>query len=452
MVTRSFAALLLSLLAIHTAPAQPQRPPDEQQGQFVFLDAVTCPDTLAAQARIDIRYRIDAGFFIAVRTADTATVKPFLRTGEILIELFDSTNTSASRKIDRVSIPDALAERDPSDAVWYEGMASFRVPHGTYSIFFEASDGQSDRRYVHQAPGTMVKTIPVAPQKLTLFPIGTIAPVADLVKAKIVPDNFGGDILFSATRQMLIGLALPDDTTHTAVVDYRISLLEREGQPGPPLVADSACVVHIVKGYGLQPSEEPGPVSYTLVPRSGQRIGFIAVALKTAQLPLRTYSLSLHAKAGNTEGQMTKTFRNVWPSMPRSLKNVDVAIDALKLIATEQTLDSLTSGDFTQRRDALERFWAMRDPKPGTIANEAMTEFYRRVDHARMAFTTLQEPDGLRSDRGRIYVLNGQPSRVDRALSPQGYTETWTYDKTRRAFTFIDERRNGNYRLAGSPK
>jgi GWxTD domain-containing protein len=452
MLTRSFAAFVLSFMALHVAAAQPQRPPEEQQGQFVFIDAVTYPDTLATQARIDIRYRIDAAFFIAVRMTDTATVKPFLRTGEILIEIFDSTNSSVNRKIDRVTIPDALAERDPSDAVWYEGMASFRVPQGSYRVFFEASDGQSDRRYVHHGPGPMVRTTPVLPQKLTMFPIGTIAPVTDLISAKIIPDNYGGDILFSAARQMLIGIALPDDTTQTVAVDYRIGLLEREGQPGPTVAADSACILRVVKGYGLQPSDGPGPVSYTLVARPGRTLAFVAVPLKTAQLPLRTYSLFLHATSGAAEGQITKTFRNVWPSMPRSLKNVDMAIEALKLITTEQTLDSLSSGDFTQRRDALERFWTTHDPTPGTIANERMAEFYRRVDHARTAFTTLQEPDGLRSDRGRIYVLNGQPSRVDRALSPRGYTETWTYDLTGRSFTFIDERRNGNYRLAGSQK
>ena len=147
------------------------------------------------------------------------------------------------------------------------------------------------------------------------------------------------------------------------------------------------------------------------------------------------------------------TFRNVWPGMPRSLKNIDMAIDALRLIATEASLDSMQSGNFNERRDALERFWARKDPTPGTIYNEAMTEFYRRVDHVRAAYGTMQEPDGIKSDRGRIYILNGQPTRVDRTLNPSvGFTETWTYEKTKRTFTFVDERRNGTYKLAVSTK
>jgi GWxTD domain-containing protein len=150
---------------------------------------------------------------------------------------------------------------------------------------------------------------------------------------------------------------------------------------------------------------------------------------------------------------MALSFKNVWPGMPRSLKNIDIAIEVLRLIATEAALDSLQSGDFNERRDALERFWMQKDPTPGTVYNEAMTEFYRRVDFARTSYSTMQEPDGMKTDRGRISILNGQPTRVDRTLSPtRGHTEVWTYEKTKRSFTFVDERRNGTYKLAATEK
>lgn len=453
MLLRTCALAFLLLTALHPGTAQMQRPPDEAPSQFVFLDAATWPDTATGKARIDIRYRIDRGFFVAVRTTDTSVSKPFLRTGEILIELFDSTATSASRKIDRISIPDVTAESDPADPAWYEGMASFSVTPGRYEVFFEATDGQSDRRYVYRAPNSTVRARVADPGSFTLFPVAAIAPVADLPTATIVPDNFGDDILFGAPRQLLAAVTMSDDTTRSVTVDYRISVLEREGHPAPPLVSDSALVLPVVRGHGLRASREPGSAAYAFVAEPGSRIGFIAVPLRTAQLPLRTYSLDLQVRAGTAKTTATFTFRNVWPGMPRSLKNVDVAIDALRLIAAEASMDSMQSGGFNERRDALERFWAQRDPTPGTVANEAMTEFYRRVDHARTAYGTMQEPDGMKTDRGRIYILNGQPTRVDRALNPSmGYTETWTYDKTRRVFTFVDERRNGNYRLSASQK
>lgn len=453
MSLRIIALSFLALTTLHTGSAQPQRPPEEQPSQFVFLDVATWPDTAATRARIDIRYRIDRGFFVAIRTTDTSTAKPFLRSGEILIELFDSASTSASRKIEQISIPDAVAESDPGEPVWYEGAASFSVAPGSYQVFFEATDRQSDRRYVHRAPGSKVRATLPDPKALTLFPVAAITPVTDLLTARIVPDNFGNDILFGAARQLLVAVSIPDDTTTTVSVDYRIGVLEREGHPGPPLASDSACILPVLRGYSLRASQEPGMASYAFIADTGSRSGYVAIPLQTAHLPLRTYSLTLHARAGAGNATTTLTFRNVWPGMPRSLKNIDTAIDALRLIAAEASLDSMQSGGFNERRDALERFWAQRDPTPGTIHNEAMTEFYRRVDHVRTAYGTMQEPDGIRSDRGRIYILNGQPTRVDRTLNPSvGFTETWTYEKTKRTFTFVDERRNGTYKLAVSQK
>ncbi len=453
MLLRTFALAFLLLTVLHPGRAQMQRPPDEAPSQFVFLDASTWPDTASGKARIDIRYRIDRGFFVAVRTTDTSASKPFLRTGEILIELFDSTSTSASRKIERISIPDVTAESDPADPVWYEGAASFSVIPGRYEVFFEATDRQSDRRYVYRAPNTTVRARDADPGSFTIFPVAAIAPVADLRTALIVPDNFGDDMLFGAARQLLAAVSMPDDTARSVTVEYRISVLEREGHPAPPLVSDSALVLPVVRGVGMRATREPGTAAYTFVEEPGSRIGFIAIPLRTALLPMRTYSLDLQARAGTAKTTATMTFKNVWPGMPRSLKNVDVAIDVLRLIATEASMDSMQSGGFNERRDALERFWAQRDPTPGTIMNEAMTEFYRRVDHTRAAFATMQESDGLKTDRGRIYILNGQPTRVDRTLNPaMGYTETWTYEKTKRIFTFVDERRNGNYRLSASQK
>ena len=170
--------LMVLLSGTYTAKAQPP-PPPEEQSQFVFLSAVSYPDTNPARARIDVHYRIERDFFIAVRTTDTVAAAPYTRSGEILIEIFDSISTSASRKIDRISIPESKAESDPAERSWCEGMASFSVVPGSYRVFFEATDRQSDRRYVHRDP-VMIRTIAAPTEKLTLFPIATITPVADL--------------------------------------------------------------------------------------------------------------------------------------------------------------------------------------------------------------------------------------------------------------------------------
>jgi GWxTD domain-containing protein len=137
--------------------------------------------------------------------------------------------------------------------------------------------------------------------------------------------------------------------------------------------------------------------------------------------------------------------------MPLSLKNIDLALDMLRFITTEDQLDSLKSGDFDERVESLERFWSTKDRTPGTAMNEVMAEYYRRVDHSIRSFGTLREPDGTKSDRGRTYILYGPPTRTDRTLNPgRGFTEVWTYDRLKRTFTFEDEARNGTYKLVSS--
>jgi hypothetical protein len=67
------------------------------------------------------------------------------------------------------------------------------------------------------------------------------------------------------------------------------------------------------------------------------------------------------------------------------------------------------------------------------------------------AFSTLAQPDGVRSDRGRIYILHGPPSRTERTLHPtEGYVETWEYDRLRKRFTFVDPLKKGEYLLSST--
>jgi hypothetical protein len=80
-----------------------------------------------------------------------------------------------------------------------------------------------------------------------------------------------------------------------------------------------------------------------------------------------------------------------------------------------------------------------------------MTEYYRRVDLAMRTFGTLRQPDGFRSDRGRIYVLYGPPTTTDRTLNPvSGFQEIWTYGHLKKQFMFVDQNKSGNYVLVST--
>jgi GWxTD domain-containing protein len=100
-----------------------------------------------------------------------------------------------------------------------------------------------------------------------------------------------------------------------------------------------------------------------------------------------------------------------------------------------------------ERKQFIEEFWKKRDPSPATDENEYRDEYYARIDTANRLFR--EGSSGWLTDRGRVYILLGEPER--RNTYPSGYTfydlpmEVWYY----RDFTllFIDYTSTGIYKL-----
>jgi GWxTD domain-containing protein len=99
------------------------------------------------------------------------------------------------------------------------------------------------------------------------------------------------------------------------------------------------------------------------------------------------------------------------------LKEVDPIITRMerytaKLLETEE-----------ERKRFKELFWKARDPNLKTPENEYKTEFYRRVYYAEKYLK------GVNSDRGRIYVLLGEPTNKSSFVGYQQLVECelWNY-------------------------
>lgn len=79
-------------------------------------------------------------------------------------------------------------------------------------------------------------------------------------------------------------------------------------------------------------------------------------------------------------------------------------LDEVHLIITKAEKAVFNSLETEEDRKRFqESFWRVRDPKPETPYNEYKIEFYRRLKYAE---TNLEGPN---SDRGRIYILLGEP-------------------------------------------
>jgi GWxTD domain-containing protein len=133
---------------------------------------------------------------------------------------------------------------------------------------------------------------------------------------------------------------------------------------------------------------------------------------------------------------------------PHSLSDFKLAVDAVRHIATEGEIDSMTAFSRSKSMNTFRTFWNKRNPDTTRAFNPAMAEYYRRVDETIKRFSSANEMDGYKTDRGRIYILFGSPSITNRLLKPNSApTEIWTYEKLKRRFTFMDQKKTGNYIL-----
>lgn len=73
-------------------------------------------------------------------------------------------------------------------------------------------------------------------------------------------------------------------------------------------------------------------------------------------------------------------------------------------------------------REFVAAFWSRRDPTPETPANEVRDEYQERVAWAEK-FLSTPDASGAMSDRGRILIVLGAPSKVERSGGPEGSEE-----------------------------
>jgi GWxTD domain-containing protein len=122
-----------------------------------------------------------------------------------------------------------------------------------------------------------------------------------------------------------------------------------------------------------------------------RRIAVLAIAAAPAAVPSPEFSAW---GEGPVSFLMTAAEREAWS---------EVAVDAAA-------------------RSFVERFWIRRDPTPETPENEARLEYRARVAWAEKLLST-PDGSGAMSDRGRVLIVRGAPSKVERSGAPGGTEE-----------------------------
>ncbi len=447
---RMMCVLMAGLLFAPSEFAQIPRRTTGEESQFIFFEAVSLFTPDSTLSRVDVHYRIDENFFIALRNTEPSFPWLFKRKGEILIELLDSTGTSATRSINRIELGANTGERTDSATTWYQKIVSFEVRPGAYTLAIEVSDLESERRFIDRSRTVdltrRTHTRLTASTPILLFPLTDSKPEDT---SYFLPQHYGGNVLFGSGGAFLLQVRSRSQKRDDVTVRYYIKEQSPPDEEHINGALEESPLVLQVSAFQAGLKVDSLHNRYTLVSGAGPEGTYtIAAPLPLQQLPLRQFELTASVHIGNDSVNITKAFRTVWPDMPRSLRNIDLALDALRFITRRNQLDSLKDGPFELRRNNLELFWKEKDQTPGTSYNEIMAEYYRRVDYAMQNFGTLKEPDGSKNDRGRIYILHGLPTKTERNLSASaGYQEVWTYEKLKKRFIFADASKSGLYVL-----
>ncbi len=137
-----------------------------------------------------------------------------------------------------------------------------------------------------------------------------------------------------------------------------------------------------------------------------------------------------------------------WQGLPRSIKDLDLAIEQVRYIAKDDELSVLKSAQTSEEKQArFAEFWKKRDLNPNTARNEKMEEYYARVEYANKTFSHYIE--GWKTDMGMVYIIFGAPNNVDRhpfEVDSKPY-EVWSYYDINYSFVFVDQTGFGDYRL-----
>jgi GWxTD domain-containing protein len=139
------------------------------------------------------------------------------------------------------------------------------------------------------------------------------------------------------------------------------------------------------------------------------------------------------------------------------------------IITDEERTAFLRLSTNEEREQFIESFWIMRDPTPDTIENEFRDEHYRRIAYANERFAS--GVPGWRTDRGRIYIIWGEPTEKESYPSGGSYvrpseegggqTSVFPFERWRYRYLegignevileFVDPSGSNEYRLTADP-
>lgn len=351
-----------------------------------------------------------------------------------------------------------LAITDTSSSAFrfpFTTQAGYIVPFGDYTLEVVAVDSLNPVR--RDSVNLPIKTQSY-PEKLAMSDVELCSRVQ--MSAKKDDPFFKNSLEVVPNPSLVFGVA-----THPVVFNYaELYNLDPAATylTKSRIISDDGQIIKETsrsRKYGMKDGVEAGQVMVTSI-ASGKY----------------TFRLMLLNAAGQEVARAEKTFYIYNPHLPPQAQTVSSAAGSFNIAQLAGLSEEELSREFQQaqylatkddikffaqltsktgKQEFLAGFWSDIEAGHSERAQLKRTEYLRRVAQANSNFTVMNK-EGWRTDRGRVYVLYGEPDQIQRNPGEAGAKpyQTWNYYGIEKGveFVFVDRNGTGDYQLVHSTK
>jgi GWxTD domain-containing protein len=417
-VLKNIYLLLAVFIITGMSFAQPVKP------RLLYSDIIVLPSD--STYNVFYTYKIPLTHLVFEKGADL-----FLAQYRISLEVLDAqTSKFITRAIKEKNIQVPDYDQTVSPETFSEGLLELNLYPGTYSIIEILYDYKLSKE--HKLPPKIIKIDTVKNFISPLIIYDQALNCND--KNSLVLADYGGSLPFDENEYSFI----------FPVINHGTDSLYIKVIQNKDTIFNSA--ISGAKSGSFMPVECGGKIMLDI---NRDSIGYDFFRLDGISNRIKEGGFLIFV-SGNDKFSKQEVFRLScrWINKPRSLRDPETAIKALKFIEKDSVINSLLDADKEDYQNELASYWKKVDPTPQTEFNPLMEEYYLRVDYASRNFTTITGTNGANTDRGKIYIKFGKPTEINRTSDDHGYIiETWTYNDTQRKFVFMDKKGTGDFSL-----
>ena len=341
------------------------------------------------------------------------------------VEIYNDDDEFVQRKIIQPSFSISKYDETISNEKYYQGTFKVNLPAGKYKLKSLFSLESTDLEYKVPDQDILIKPL----EDLAVFP-PIIVNEETVDNNNFILSNYASKIPFGAEKHSLL-IRFPN----TEINEIRAKILQTK-----EVVLDQK--IKSVGEKNIKLENTNGDIILSADENGNSQI-FIVSGFSHL---LREGKCELVVEYDTSEVKFP--INTLWFNKPRVLNNPEYSIKLLGYIEKDNTIGKLLSFDDEDYYKELSNYWVQNYPADGMQFNYAMEEFYTRADHAIKTYSSLNSYDGAERDRGKIYILYGEPTSIERNYTEiNEIVEVWKYEKAGRKFIFKDTKGTGKFDL-----